>query len=339
MDTERSTTKDTAAEDTGPETMHAVRLHAFGEPEQLVYEEVPRPEPGPGEVLVRVHAAGVNPPDWYARRGFENLPVELRPDWKPPLVLGSDISGTVVALGEGVTDWEPGDEVFGLVNFPGRAAGYAEYAVSPADHLARKPAGLGHVEAAAVPMAGLTAHQLVFRHLAGSPGDTVLVNGAAGGVGHFAAQLAKVAGARQVIGVASGRHGRFLTDLGVDRFVDYTRTPAEEVVRDADLLIDTVGGPDAHRLLPTVRRGGRIAPVFLGDYHREHAAALGITLNERPWQVRSSGADLAELAALLDSGRVRVGIDSVYPLRRAADAHRRAEQGHLQGKIVLRVTA
>ncbi|MFE6050572.1 NADP-dependent oxidoreductase [Kitasatospora sp. NPDC056446] len=318
-------------------TMRAVRLHAFGEPEELVHEEVTRPEPGPGEVLVRVQAAGVNPPDWYARRGFVNFPVEVRPNWTPPLILGSDISGIVTELGPGVTQWQPGDEVLGLVNFPGRASGYAEYALSPAADLARRPAGLGPVEAAAVPMAGLTAYQIAFRHLAGRVDGTVLVNGAAGGVGHFAVQLLRIAGAKEVIAVASGRHQGFLLGLGADRFVDYTRTPAGDVVRDVDLLVDTVGGPEAHRLLPTVRRGGRIAPVFLGDYHRERAAELGILLNEKPWQVRSSGTDLAELAALVDTGRVEVGIDSVFPLREAAAAHAHAERGHLQGKIVLRV--
>ncbi|MGW2836594.1 NADP-dependent oxidoreductase [Streptomyces sp. NPDC001493] len=320
----------------GTASMRAVRLHAFGEPEELVYEEVARPEPGPGEVLVRVHAAGVNPPDWYARRGFENFPVEVRPNWTPPFILGSDISGVVTALGAGVTEWQPGDEVFGLVNFPGRPSGYAEYAISPAAHLAPKPAALSHTEAAAVPMAGLTAYQYTFTHLHGRVGSTVLVNGAAGGVGHVAAQLVRIAGAKEVIGVASGRHEAFLLGLGVDRFVDYTRAPAEEVVRDVDLLIDTVGGSDAHRLLPTVRRGGRIAPVFLGDYHRERAAGLGVVV-ETMWQVRSSGSDLAELATLIDAGQVRVAIDSVFPLRDAAAAHTRAERGHLQGKIVLNV--
>ncbi|MFC9397477.1 NADP-dependent oxidoreductase [Streptomyces sp. NPDC057027] len=320
----------------GTATMRAVRLHAFGGPEELIYEEVARPEPGPGEVLVRVHAAGVNPPDWYARRGFENVPAELRPDWAPPLILGSDISGVVTSLGPGVTEWQPGDEVFGLVNFPGRASGYAEYVVSPVTHLARKPAVLGHTDAAAVPMAGLTAYQYLFTHLSDRVGDTVMVNGAAGGVGHFAVQLARAAGAKKVIAVASGRHEEFLQDLGVDRFVDYTRTPVEEVVRDVDLLIDTVGGPHAHRLLPTVRPGGRIAPVFLGDYRRERAAELGITV-EAMRQVRSSGSDLAELATLMDGGRVRAAIDSVFPLRDAAAAHTRAEEGHLQGKIVLNV--
>ncbi|KQV18607.1 NADPH-quinone reductase [Kitasatospora sp. Root187] len=316
--------------------MWAARVHAFGGPEQLTYEQVPRPVPGPGEVLVRVHAAGVNPPDWYARRGFDNIPEAIRPVWPLPFTPGSDISGVVAELGPGDSGWQVGGEVFGLVNFPGRAAGYAEYAISPAAHLARKPAALGHLEAAAVPMAGLTAYQFVVDHLRLGVGGTVLVNGAAGGVGHFAVQLARIAGAAQVIAVASGRHEDFLTDLGVDRFVDYTRAAVEEVVRDeVDVLIDTVGGPDGHRLLPALRRGGRIAPVFLGDYHPERAAAAGVTVGG--WQVRSDGNQLAELADLLDTGRLQVGIDSVFPLSEAARAHARAERGHLQGKIVLQV--
>ncbi|MER7672901.1 NADP-dependent oxidoreductase [Kitasatospora sp. NPDC096128] len=318
-------------------TMRAVRLHAFGEPEVLVPEEVPRPVPGPGEVLVRVRAAGVNPPDWYARRGFPNIPRELRPAWQPPLILGSDVSGTVAELGGPDTGWSVGDEVFGLIRFPGLASGYAEYVVAPAEDLARKPAALGHAEAAAVPMAGLTAYQFLHRHLGYQGGGPAVVVGAAGGVGHFALQLLRLAGAEEVVAVASGRHEAFLRGLGADRFVDYTRTPVAEAVRDADLLIDTVGGPDAHLLLPALRRGGRVVPVYLGDYRPERAAELGVAVNEGVWQVRSSGSDLADLAALLADGRIRVALDGEYPLHEAAAAHRRAEQGHIQGKIVLRV--
>lgn len=321
----------------GTESMYAVRLHSFGEPEVLVHEEVARPAPGPGEVLVRVHAAGVNPPDWYARRAFENFPVELRPAWTPPLILGSDISGTVAAVGSEVATWQVGDEVFGLVNFPGRAAGYAEYAVAPADHLARKPAGLGHVEAAAVPMAGLTAYQFVVKHLRYGPGGTVLVNGAAGGVGHFAVQLLRVAGAEQVIGVASGRHEEFLLGLGVDRFVDYTRTPAEEVVRDADLLLDTVGGPDAHRLLPTVRRGGRIAPSSSGTTARsvpQRSASRSTSRCGRSVRAAATSPNWPPCWTPAGYGSA----STASTLQEAAAAHRRAEQGHLQGKIVLQVT-
>jgi NADPH:quinone reductase-like Zn-dependent oxidoreductase len=317
--------------------MWAARVHAFGDPGQLMYEEVPRPEAGPGEVLVRVHAAGVNPPDWYARGGFAQIPEALRPVWPLPFTPGSDVSGVIAGVGNGVTEWQVGDEVFGLVNFPGRASGYAEYTTSPAAHLARKPAALGHVEAAAVPMAALTAYQFLVEHLRLGHGSTVLVNGAGGGVGHFAVQLAKAGGAAHVIGVASGRHEAFIKDLGADRFVDYTRTAVEDVVREVDVLIDTVGGPDGHRFLPVLRRGGQIAPVFFGEYHRERAAELGITVGG--WQVRSSGEQLAELACLIDTGRLRVGIDSVFPLSEAAQAHARAEQGHLQGKIALQVAA
>ncbi|MCD2462602.1 NADP-dependent oxidoreductase [Streptomyces sp. MBT42] len=319
----------------GTATMRAVRVHAFGDPEQLMYEEVPRPVPGPGEVLVRVHAAGVNPPDWYARRGFANIPEAMRPVWPLPFVPGSDVSGVIVGVGDGVTDWQAGDEVFGLVNFPGRASAYAEFTTSPAAHLARKPAALGHVEAAAVPMAALTAHQFLVEHLRLGPGGTVLVNGAGGGVGHFCVQLARIAGASQVIAVASGRHEAFLKGLGADRFVDYTRVAVEDVVRDVDVLIDAVGGPDGHRFLPVMRRGGSLAAVFPGEYHRERAAELGVAVDG--WQVRSSGEQLAVLAGLIDAGRLRVGIDGVFPLSEASRAHARAEQGHLQGKIVLRV--
>ncbi len=317
--------------------MKAVRMHRTGEPGVLAVEEVPRPAPETGDVLVQVHAAGMNPPDWYARKGFSNIPEDLRPTLPLPYIPGSDISGVVAAVGPGITEWQEGDEVFGLVRFPSLdrgGRGYAEYTTSPASHLARKPANLTHVEAAAVPMAGLTAYQFIVDHIKLDEGRRVLVNGAAGGVGHFAVQLAKQRGA-YVIGVASGRHETFLRELGVDEFLDYTTTRVEDEVRDVDVLIDTVGGPDGHRFLPVLRPGGVISPVFLGEYHRERAAELGITF--RSGQVHSDGKQMAELGRLLEEGRLRVGLDSVFPLAEAARAHERAERGHIQGKIVLRV--
>ncbi|GLW68859.1 NADPH:quinone reductase [Kitasatospora phosalacinea] len=318
------------------DTMWAVRLHAFGAPEVLVRERVPRPVPGPGEVLVRVHAAGLNPPDWYARSGFPNIPAAIRPTPALPLVPGSDVSGTVVATGPGSAR-QVGERVHALVNFPGRGAGYAEYATVPDAHLALLPDALDHLTGAALPMAGLTAYQYL-RHLDPAPGGTAVVNGAAGGVGHLAVQLLRAGGAGEVVAVASGRHERFLRELGADRFVDYTAGPVADAVRGADLLFDTVGGPDAHRLLPVLRRGGRVAPVFFGDYRTEHATGdLGLVLGDRSWQVRSSGADLAALDALVVSGAVRVAVTGVFPLVEAAAAHRRAEQGHLRGKSVLHV--
>lgn len=319
-------------------TMKAVRVHEFGGPEVLVHEEVPRPEPGPGEVLIRVHAAGLNPPDWYRRMGYANIPEAIRPP-RPslPFIPGSDVSGTVAAVGPEVTDLREGDAVFGLVRFPSLdngGKGYAEYATAPEDHLARKPAGIDHVQAAAVPMAGLTAYQFLFDHIGLDEDRTVLVNGAAGGVGHFLVQLAKTRRAR-VVGVASGRHEQFLRELGVDQFIDYTAVAVEESARDVDYLIDTVGGPHGYRFLPVLKRGGTIMPVFYGDYHREHAAELGITFLSG--QVRSDGRQMAELGRLIDAGHLRVGIDSVFPLADAQKAHERAERGHIQGKLVLRV--
>ena len=320
-----------------PETMKAVRVHEHGGPEVLRYEEVPVPRPGIGEVLVRIHATCLNPPDWYVRSGYPLVPEELRPKVDLPLIPGSDVSGVVAEVGPAVGGWQVGDEVFGLVRFPRHndgARSYAEYTTAPAYHLASKPAGLDHVHAAGVPMAGLTAYQFLFDHIGLEEGKTVLVNGAAGGVGHFAVQLAKTRGAH-VIGVASGRHEEFLRDLGVDEFFDYTTTDVTEKVRDVDHLVDSVGGPHGHRFLPVLRPGGTISPVFFGDYHPERAAELGISF--RPGQVHSDGRQMGELARLLEEGALRVGVDGVFPLSEAAKAHERAEKGHIQGKIVLNV--
>ncbi|MQY06932.1 NADP-dependent oxidoreductase [Actinomadura macrotermitis] len=315
--------------------MQAIRIHATGDPAVLRPEELPVPEPGPGEVLVQVHAAALNPVDWYARSGFSVIPAELRPVFPLPWTPGWDVSGVVAGAGAG--EWREGDEVFGLLPFPGGGEGhgaYAEYVTVPAAQLARKPANVDHVRAAAVPLAGLTAYQNLYEEVGLEPGRRVLVNGAAGGVGHFAVQLAKACGAH-VVAVASGRHEEFLRGLGADEFVDYTRTAAEDAVREVDHVVDTVGGPDAHRFLKAVRDGGTVTPIFLGEYHREEGAARGITFPSV--QVHPDGPATAALAGLLESGAVRPGIDSVFPLEDAAAAHERAERGHIQGKIVLRV--
>ncbi|QMV12099.1 zinc-binding dehydrogenase [Streptomyces lincolnensis] len=330
--------------------MRAVRLHEHGGPEVLRYEEVPVPEPGPGEVLVRVHAAGVNPPDWYLRGGLTKMPGETESTVGLPVIPGTDVSGVVEAVAADVDGLAVGDEVFGLLRFPSfDGSAYAEYVAAPASDLARKPAGLDHVHAAGAPMAGLTAWQFLVElgHHHPSPfqearhrptaldaDTTVLVNGAAGGVGHFALQLAKWKGAR-VIAVASGAHGPFLRELGADQVIDYTTSRPEDLVRDVDLVLDTVGGPDSRRFLRTLKRGGSHFPVFPGDFDTEETAQLGVTVSIT--QVRSSGAQLADLGRLLDAGTVRVAIDSMFPLADARAAHERALRGHIRGKIVLTV--
>lgn len=335
------------------DTMKAIRQYAFGGPEVLNYEDAPMPQVKQGEVLIRVHAVGVNPPDWYLRDGYKMLPLEWQPQISFPVILGTDVSGVVTAIADDVTDFSVGDEVFAMVRFPEGLAGgsraYAEFVSVPASEVARKPAGIDHVHAAAVPMSLLTAWQFMIElgHNVQNPlqpnrhepvplkDKTVLVNGAAGGVGHFAVQLAKWQGAR-VIAVASGEHETLLRDLGADEFIDYTQTASEDVVHDIDLVIDSVGGPTSDRFLRTLKRGGALFPVFpLGFTGGAEAEKLGVTVSST--QVRSSGPQLAELSRLLDVGTIRVIIDSTYPLAEARKAHERAAGGHIRGKIVLTV--
>jgi NADPH:quinone reductase-like Zn-dependent oxidoreductase len=332
-------------------TMKAVRQHAFGGPEVLRYEDAPIPELMSGEVLVRVHAIGVNPPDWYLRDGYRMLPPEWRPQVPFPVILGTDISGVVAAVADDAAGFAVGDEVYSMVRFPsfGPSKAYAEYVSVPASELAPKPAGIDHAHAAGAPMSLLTAWQFMIElgHNEPNPlqpnrhqpvpltGKTVLVNGAAGGVGHFAVQIAKLKGA-DVIAVASGKHEALLRDLGAADFIDYTKTPPEEVARNIDLVIDALGGPTTGRFLRTLKRGGALFPIFpLGFTDTGDAEKLGVTVSAT--QVRSSGAQLAEVGRLLDDGTIRIVLDSTYPLAAAREAHERAAKGHIQGKIVLTV--
>jgi NADPH:quinone reductase-like Zn-dependent oxidoreductase len=331
--------------------MKAVRLHEFGGPEVLIYEDAPVPELRPGEVLVRVHAVGINPPDWYLREGYKMLPPEWQPEVRFPAILGTDVSGVVEAVAGDVTDFAVGNEVYSMVRFPSGLAGdskaYAEYVSVPASEVALKPAGISHVHAAGAPMSLLTAWQFLIDpgHDEPNPlqpnrhepvpldGKTVLVNGAAGGVGHFAVQLAKWQGAH-VIAVASGEHEAFLRTLGADEFVDYTKTKPEDVVREADLVVDSVGGASTGRFLSTLKPGGALFPVFpLGFSGNQEAERMGITVSTT--QVRSNGAQLAQLKDLLAAGTVRVGVDNTYALADARRAHERAARGHIRGKIAL----
>ena len=334
-------------------TMNAIRQHEFGGPEVLLYEEAPVPELNAGEVLVRVHAVGINPPDWYLREGYKMLPPEWQPHVAMPVILGTDISGVVEAMAEDVGGFAVGDEVYSMVKFPSGLAGesraYADFVSVPSSQIARKPAGIDHIHAAGAPMALLTAWQFLIEQGHNEPnplqpdqhkplpleGKTVLINGAAGGVGHFAVQLAKWKGAH-VIAVASGKHEAILRDLGAEDFIDYTKTLPEDVVQDVDLILDTVGGSAASRFLKTLKRGGSLFPVFpLGFTGGEEAAKLGVTVSAT--QVQSSGAQLEEVGRLLDAGTLRVVIDSTFPLAEARKAHERAGEGHIQGKLVLTV--
>jgi NADPH:quinone reductase-like Zn-dependent oxidoreductase len=301
--------------------MHAVAIRETGGPEVLSYEEVDRPEPGDGEVLIRVHAASVNPADWKYRRGVAEKPL--------PAILGLDVSGTVEdSRADGL---EAGDEVFGVA----ASGSYAEYATAAAATIAKKPAGVSHEQAAAIPVAGLSAWQALFDRGGLESGQTALIAGGAGGVGHFAVQFAHNAGAR-TIGTGSSRNRDFVLGLGADEYVDYTQQDVGESVSDADLALDTVGGETTGSLIPTLRVGGilvTIANAPPDEAARERGASAELV-------VMSPSADqLAQVADLVAAGEVRVEIADVIPIADVARAHELSETGHVRGKIVLALSA
>jgi NADPH:quinone reductase-like Zn-dependent oxidoreductase len=299
--------------------MRAVVMHETGDPSVLRYEETERPEPDEGEVLIRVRAASVNAIDWKYRRGVAEK--EL------PAVIGNDVSGTVeLSRAEGFAE---GDDVFGFAG----SGGYAEYATSPAAVIAKKPPDVSHEQAAAIPVAGLTAWQALFDRGGLGSGQTALITGAAGGVGHFAVQFAKVAHAG-AIGTGSSRNRVFVLGLGAEAYVDYTHQDVAEEVSSVDVAFDTVGGETTQSLVPTVREGGIIvtiasAPPTDAAQERGVRAELHVT-SPNPEQ-------LTRIADLVAAGDVRVELAEVMPLEEVQRAHELAETGHTRGKIVLTV--
>jgi NADPH:quinone reductase-like Zn-dependent oxidoreductase len=311
------------------ETMHAVRIHRYGGPEVLRYEEAPRPEAGAGEVLVRVHGAGVNPVDWKTRAGRG---MAKKYDQDPfPLILGWDVSGVVEAVGDGVGGLAPGDAVYGLVRFPRPGRCYAEYVAAPADELMPKPPSLDHVEAAGLPLVALTAWQGLFETGRLADGETVLIHAAAGGVGHVAVQLARWKGAR-VVGTASGRNEGFLRDLGVDQVVDYTTTGVEDVVGEVDVVLDPVGGEAEEQSFTVLRPGGRLVSL-VADPPVEVARDRGVEAQRI--LVRPEASQLAQVSSLVEDKVLRPVIDTRLPLAEARAAHEQSERGHTRGTIVL----
>ncbi|MFC4018864.1 NADP-dependent oxidoreductase [Micromonospora sp. GCM10011542] len=308
--------------------MRAIQVDSYGGPEVLRLVDLPRPEPIPTEVLVRIVAAGVNPIDGKTRAGGGFAPV-VGP---PPFVPGWDLSGVVAETGYGVVRFRPGDEVYGMPFFPRRAGTYAEYISVPARQLARKPSSVGHVEAAALPLVGLTAWQIV-EAAELRPGQRVLVHAAAGGVGHLIVQIAKNRGA-YVIGTARAQRHAFLRELGADETVDYTAARFEDVVDTVDVVIDLVGGETRLRSLDVLGRGGLLVPVPRGGPDPAGPAAeRGIRV--LPIIVEPDHVGLAELAALVNSRGLRVSVTATRPLAEAAEAHRAMEAGGGVGKTVL----
>ena len=309
-------------------TMKAVRIHEYGGPEVLRYEEAPRPVAGTGEILIRVHAAGVNPVDWKVRAGF----AKDRLKYKMPFIPGWDLSCDVEAVGPGVSRLRVGDEVYSRPDIA-RDGSYAEYIVVRESEVARKPQSIDHVQAAAVPLAALTAWQALFDGAKLSAGQTVLIHGAAGGVGSFAVQFAKMKGAR-VIGTASTKNHGYLRSLGADETIDYNTTRFEDVVQNVDVVLDTITGETADRSYPVIKKGGVYVSILMPP-SQEKAAAHGVRAVHT--FVQANEEQLSEIAKLVDSGKLKITIEKVFPLAEARAAQELNAQGHTRGKIVLRV--
>jgi NADPH:quinone reductase-like Zn-dependent oxidoreductase len=311
------------------ETMKAVRIHAYGGPEVLVFEDAPRPKPGKGEVLVRIHAAGVNPVDWKVREGY----AKDRLHHKLPLILGWDVAGVVEAAGRGVKRFKPGDEVFSRPD-GARDGAYAEYIVIKESELALKPKFIDFIQAAAIPLACMTAWQAIFDTAKLSTGQKILIHAAAGGVGSYAVQLAKWKGAH-VIGTASAGNHDLLRQLGADETIDYQNQHFEDIVHDADVVFDTIGGDTQKRSWNVLRKDGILVSIVTPPSEQE-AAAHGV--RSAYIFMHPDAAELTQIAELVDAGKLKPIVETVLPLSQARHAHEQSQSGHTRGKIVLKVT-
>jgi NADPH:quinone reductase-like Zn-dependent oxidoreductase len=309
-------------------TMKAVRIHEYGGPEVLKYEDAPRPQPAPDEVLIRVHAAGVNPVDWKVRAGY----AKDRLKYTMPFIPGWDVSGVVEETGLDTVRLKPGDEVYSRPDIS-RDGAYAEYIVVRESETALKPKSIEHVQAAAIPLAALTAWQALFDAGKLSAGQKVLIHGAAGGVGTFAVQFAKLKGAR-VIGTASKKNHEFLRSLGAEETIDYNTARFEDVVRDVDVVLDTITGETTERSWPVLKKGGILVSI-LQPPSPEKAAARGVRCAHV--FVQPNVEQLNEIARLVDSGKLKPIVEKVFPLWEARAAQELSATGHVRGKIVIRI--
>jgi NADPH:quinone reductase-like Zn-dependent oxidoreductase len=308
--------------------MKAIRIHEFGGPEVLKLEEVPRPEPGADEVLIKVFATSVNPVDWKIRKGLrkEKFPTNF------PLIPGVDVSGEIEEVGSDIKIFRKGDEVYSRPD-PTRNGTYAEYVVVKADQVGLKPKSIGHEKAAAVPLTGLTAWQGLFDHGLLQRGQKVLIHAASGGVGTFAVQFAKWKGA-YVIGTTSAENIDFVKQLGADEVIDYKKEKFEDRLKDIDLVFDTIGGDTQKRSLKVLKNNGRLITTLKPE-NQEEAKAKNIHIEG--YMAQSYPGELEQIAQLIDSGKVKPVIAVIMPLEQAAEAQKLSEEGHTRGKIVLKV--
>jgi NADPH:quinone reductase-like Zn-dependent oxidoreductase len=309
----------TVSAEATPEKMQAVEI---GEGGRLSVQTRPVPRPGPGEVLIRVRAAGVNPVDWK---------VAVR---RQGLVAGVDVSGVIDSVGEGVTGWRVGEQVLG---FARQSGSYAEFAVIPVNSMARKPKALTFEQAAGIPIAAETAYRSL--HEAGklAPGQTVLIHGAAGGVGSAAVQIAKALGAR-VIGTASANNHDFLRSLGVDQVIDYRSQRFEDVVRKVDVVLNTVNAETNARSIGVLREGGTLVSI-VGAPDAAACAAARIRCVRPDREAGASNAEmLAKVGELAEAGKFTVFVEQSYPMTDAEQAWAKSREGHTRGKLIIRVS-
>ncbi|RSK46390.1 NADP-dependent oxidoreductase [Hymenobacter perfusus] len=317
--------------------MKAVRIHAFGGPEVLQLEDVVRPVPAADELLIKVYASGVNPVDWGIREGGNEV---LRPYLTLPMTLGWDAAGVVEEVGSEVTGFQKGDAVYGEPNFPG-AGSYAEFCTSKATQFALKPKSLSFVEAAGVPLAGLTAWTALFEQGKLQPGQRILIQGASGGVGGFAVQFAKARGA-YVIGTASASNLDYVKQLGADEVIDYRSQQVAELVHDVDVLLEASPLRDnAERLkvVPALKAGGIFVTVNV-DAPFDEAVLAALAQKQAKSELSANQPRqewLQEIAQLIDAGKVKVLVSQVYPLAQVADAHRDSQTLRVRGKLVLEI--
>jgi NADPH:quinone reductase-like Zn-dependent oxidoreductase len=307
-------------------SMKTTTQDVLGGPEVLRITEVDVPRPGPGQVLIRVRAAGLNPTDWGHRAAKVFLP-------DPPFTLGWDVSGVVEQTGWGVALFKPGDEVFGMLPYPYGHGSHAEYVTGPARAFVRKPAGLDHVRAGAMPLTALTAWQALTETADIQPGQRVLIHAAAGGVGHLAVQIAKTRGA-YVIGTASAANHALVSELGADEVIDYRTTDFAEAVKDIDVVLNTIRGDYATRSLRVLRPGGLLVSIVgvepgTADVAREAGVRCENML------VDADHTGMTEIARLAEADKLRPVIAGTFPLEDIAKAHAIGDGGHVVGKLVL----
>ena len=312
--------------------MNAYELKEAGSVDQLQIIEIDKPVAAANEVVIKSKAISINPVDIKTRMGKGQY-ARLK-ESHSPVIIGWDVSGVVESVGEGVSQFKPGDEVFGMINFPGHGKAYAEYVSAPAGHVVKKPANITHEEAVAATLAALTAYQILHNHV--KAGDNILIQAGAGGVGHFAVQIAKIIGAH-VIATASAKNIDFVKGLGADEVIDYTKQPFEDAVSGLGFVLDALGGDTLKRGIQTVKAGGKIVSLPSGALVDEISELAKSKNVEAIFQmVVSNGEDMQQIADWLESGKLKAEVSQVFPFKQLRKAHAAVETGRTRGKVVVK---